>query len=340
MDINEILKLHGKTEKQIAQSKLIKLGDKLFGINKWDFISSYDSETRSSDSGKWYYVLIAENALTDGCNKSEYNKAGYILAIKDMYHENRHVWQHTKAWNDKSDLNPVKQYQQTTNLVRREFLKKYFPSIYYGNYINDPSEADAVKIEISESLAYFENELSEDKLEAEDILYEFMMSEDNMYEELLEPHKSEFKNIYDVLNFFKDHSKTCADKTYSITTDLPSQFKNDPDIDMSFTKKFLNDKEFEEYRKALEECKTGVDQDKVLEQAVIFAYPDIIHKAPLRLRKELANCRRQMEFDTWKPGIHAVPPNRINYSINSHPEEVVLTEMDLAGIPFDSNLIL
>lgn len=337
MKFEEILKTYGKIERETAELKLYVLGNTLFGSNKWKFTPGYDSETSTSDSGKQHYVKIAENALTDGCTDFEYNKAGYVLTVKHMYHESRHIRQHTKAWNNKADLNSIKSYKQTTDLVRREFLKKYFPSIYYNNYFNDPSEIDAVKSEIRDSLNHFEKDPLVDKSEAEDILYKFMMSEDCAYEETLKPYKDKLKNIYDVLQFFEDHAKICADEKYSVTMDIDPIFKNDPDIDMSFTDRFLHDKEFNEYQRALKKCKTGIEQDKVLEQAVIFAYPDIIKKAPLRLRKELLDCKNQMELGTLRPGMHAIHPKHINYSIEnlSPSEEIELTEDDLATIPHD-----
>ena len=342
MKFEEILKTYGKIERETAELKLYVLGNTLFSPNKWKFIPGYDSETSTSDSGKQYYVTIAENALTDGCTDSEYNKAGYVLTMKHMYHESRHVWQHTKAWNNKAGLNSIKSYKQTTDLVRREFLKKYFPSIYYNNYFNDPSEIDAVKSEIRDSLNHFEKDPLVDKSEAEDILYKFMMSEDCVYEETLKPHKDELKDIYDVLHFFNERAETYVNEKYSVTMDIDPIFKNDPDIDMSFTDRFLHDKEFKEYRTALKKCKTGIEQDKILEQAVIFAYPDVIRKAPIRLRKELLDCKNQMELGTLRPGMHAIYPKHINYSIEnfSPSEEIELTENDLVTIPYDHGPVL
>lgn len=342
MELNKILEKHGKIARRKAKNNILTLGNKLFGTENWKFVPGYDSETRSSDSGKWYYVTIAENALTDGCNDSEYNKAGYVFAVKQMHHERRHVWQHTKAWNSKAGLNSMKSYQQTTDLVRREFLKAYFPSIYYNNYLNDPGETDAIISEIKDSLNHFKTDLPEIKSEAENILYEFMMSEDYPQEKILKPHKDKLKNIYDVLHFFEERAKTCGDEKYSVTMDIDPIFKNDPDIDMSFTDRFLHDKEFKEYRTALKKCKTGIEQDKILEQAVIFAYPDVIRKAPIRLRKELLDCKNQMELGTLRPGMHAIYPKHINYSIEnfSPSEEIELTENDLVTIPYDHGPVL
>lgn len=91
MKFEEILKTYGKIEREAAELKLYVLGNTLFGSNKWKFTPGYNSETSTSDSGKQHYVTIAESALMDGCNDSEYNKAGYVLTVRHMYHESRPV---------------------------------------------------------------------------------------------------------------------------------------------------------------------------------------------------------------------------------------------------------
>lgn len=72
--------------------------------------------------GDTYYVYMAKGALSDGCTKSEYNKAAYVLEVKDMFHENEHIWQYTKAWNDKQNMNVIKSYRRITDTVRRMFI--------------------------------------------------------------------------------------------------------------------------------------------------------------------------------------------------------------------------
>ena len=338
MKLNEILTNYNKCDKQNIDIKLDALGNALFGKNKWFFTRSYNSETSTFKSGQLQYVAIGDRPLTDGCNSMEYNKAGYVHIVKDMYHEQSHVLMNTKAWNDRENLNSLKSYKRTTNIVRREFVKSYFPSVYTNNYSNDPSEMDAERYGIRQTLNYFNSDPVVTKSEAEKILYQFMMDENYIHSEIMDPHRDNLKTIYDVLNLFEERANISASSNcdkYNITMDIDPLFKDDPEIDLWATDIFLHDKRFKEYKKAFEKCKTGVEQDKILEQVILALNPNAIKKAPPRLYEELLNCRRQMELDTLKPGMHAVPPKRINYLMHD-TNSLELTEKDLATIPIDS----
>ena len=337
MKFDNIVNVNGKITNEKAISRLSKLGNKLFGNDKWDFINGYDSETSTLSSGKLQYVVIGKNALIDNCDETEFNKAGYVYTVKDMYHEQSHAWINTKAWNDRANLNSVKSFKRTTNIVRREFVKSYFPSVYTNNYSNDPGELDAERYGIRQTLSYFDSDPVVTKSEAEEILYQFMMVDDYIHSEMLDPYRDSLKTIYDVLDLFEERANMSAGPDcdrYDVTMDIDPVFRNDPEIDLQATDMFLHDKRFKEYRKAFEQCKTGMEQDKVLEQVILVMDPDAIKKAPLRLREELSDRRRQMELGTLKPGIHAVSPNRIDYSVHD-TDNLELTEEDLAAIPTD-----
>lgn len=336
MKFDNLLNTYGKENKIICLANLSRLGNKLFEKDKWNFNPySYDSETVTSDSGNWYHVTIGNAALNDNCNDSECNRAAYVLEVKDMYHEKQHVWQNTTAWNDKATLNSVKSHRQTTDIIRREFIKKYFPSVYYNNYSSDPGEMEAESRGIRLALIYFKSDPVISKTEAEDILYQIMMSDDCIHKKILEPDEDRLKSIYDVLDLFEKRAETAASVKYDITMNIPSRFRNDPDIDLSMTDTFLHSRNFKEYRKAFVACRTGIEQDKILEQVILFAHPNAVRKAPLRIRNELSNCRRQMELGTLRPGIHAILPKHINYSVQtiSETEELKLTDEDLTSIP-------
>ena len=339
MKFDEILRKHGQIPRKMAEQNLTRLGNKLFGKSNWEFIDGYDSETVSSKSGKAYKVGIAKNFMTDGCGSSEWNKAGYVLAVKDMYHEYQHVRQNTKAWNDTSDLKVLKSYKKMTNIVRREFIKEFFPSVYYNQYSNNPGEMNSEFNGLSSGLTHFQSDSVVDDVEAGEILYEWTTSEDYVHEELLQSYKEQLRSIHDVFEFFKKRDEACADDLYKVTTDINPMFKDDPDLDLSFTKEFLHDIKFWEYRRALKKCTTGIEQDKILEQAILFAYPDIIKQAPPRLRKELLACKDQMKFGTVRPGSHAVNPKHINYSISENTE-ISLTNNDLTGLSTDTGPVL
>lgn len=337
MKFDEILNVYDKENQQACIVKLSNLGDKLFGKNNWEFIPLYESETNTPPSGKSYYVTIGEIPLTLDCNETEVNKAGYVYIVKDMYHEQSHAWINTKAWNDRANLNSVRSFKQTTNIVRREFVKSYFPSVYTNNYSNDPGEMDAERYGIRQTLSYFDSDPVVTKSEAEEILYQFMMADDYIHSEMLDPYRDSLKTIYDVLDLFEERARISAGPEcdrYNVTMDIDPVFRNDPEIDLQATDMFLHDKRFKEYRKAFEQCETGMEQDKVLEQVILIMDPDAIKKAPPRLREELSDCRRQMELGTLKPGIHAISPNRIDYSVHD-ADNLELTEEDLAAIPTD-----
>lgn len=342
MKFDEILNIHDKENRQTCMIKLSNLGDKLFGENNWEFIPLYESETNTTPSGKSYYITIGEVPLTSDCNKTEVNKAGYVYTVKDMYHEQSHVWINTKAWNDRANLNSVRSYKRTTNIVRREFVKSYFPSVYTNNYSDDPGEMDAERYGIRWALSYFDSDSIVTKSEAEEILYQFMMADDYIHSEMLDLYRDSLKTIYDVLDLFEERASMSAGPDcgkYEVTMDIDPIFRNNMEIDLHTTDMFLHDKKFKEYRKAFDQCNTSMQQDKVLEQAIVAMDPDAVKKAPPRLCEELLNCRRQMELDTLKPGIHAISPNRINYSAHDI-EELELTEEDLATIPADNETML
>lgn len=167
-----------------------------------------------------------------------------------------------------------------------------------------------------------------------------MMSEDCIHKEMLDPYRDKIKTIYDVLDLFEERMKTCANIKYNVTMDINPRIKGDPEVDLTTTDKFLHDDAFKEYRNMLDICKTGAEQDMVLEQFLIAAYPDIIRKAPLRLREEMMECRKHMELDTWRPGLHPVYPKRLNLSVGQASEmgELQLTDDDLATISEDLQL--
>lgn len=342
MKFDDILKTYGKEKRQRVERNLYSLGNKLFGVDKWEFVDGYDSETSVSCSGNQYHVIVGKKALADNCNNEECNKAAYVLAVKDMYHEQRHVWQHTKAWNSKNKIDGLKESDRMTNIVRREFIKGYFPSVYYNNYSNDPSEMDAEAYGIKNTLMYFDSDPILDKNTAENILFQLMMSDDCIHKEMLGEHKDHLKSIYDVIDLFDVRKDEASDIKYLLTTDIPPEFKNEPSIDLKLTHEFLVSKRFREYRKAFDMCRTGIEQDKVLEQAILFEHPDVIRKSPLRLRKELLDCQRQMVSGILKSDCHAISPKHMRYSIPVKPseiEKIELTEEDIADIPMNDSTI-
>lgn len=315
MTFDNILKTYGTESRKLILNDALKLGHKLYGKPNWVFNHSYDSETLTSISGNKCNISIGEKALYDDCNDSECNRAAYVLLIKDMYHEYRHVWHDTTAWNDKAGLNSIASYRQTTDMVRRKFVREYFPSIYENNYSNDPSEMDAEWYGIKMTLTYFESNPIISKPEAEDMLYQLMMADGCVHREMLDQYKDRLGSIHDVLEVFDERRKTAASIPYSVAED-----------------DFLNAGVSKEYRETFDKCKTGIEQDKVLEQAILAVRPENIRKAPLRLRDELVSCMRQMKLDTPGNVPHAVPPKRISYSVPNTSETIEFTEEDVASV--------
>ena len=99
---------------------------------------------------------------------------------------------------DTSRLYPQKLFY----IIRREFIKGYFPSVYTNNYSNDPSEMDAERYGIRYTLAYFESDPIITKTEAEEILYQFAMSEDSIHSDIIDSYRDKLHNIYDILDLF------------------------------------------------------------------------------------------------------------------------------------------
>lgn len=337
MTFDKILEQYGKISKDKALSNLTDFGDHLFGLGNWKFVHEDDSETITSNLDNMYYVTIADNLLYDNCDGLMCNVAGYVYVVKDMYHESEHVWQNTTAWNDKSQLNSVKSFRRTTNVVRREFVSQYFPSAYTNNYSNDPGEMDAERYAFRCALSYFESNPIITKTEAEEILYQFAMSEDNIHSNIIDMHRGRLHNIYDVRDLFDERADTVAAIKYEITENIDRRFI-DFDINLYMTHEFLYSDDFAEYRKAYAKCNTGIEQDKVLEQAIIVSQRGIMRKSPPRLHKELTECRMQMDWNSLRLGLHAVPPKKINYSMQA--DELELTDEDLASIPIDDDLKL
>lgn len=328
MNFDDILKAHGRERRQLVYDRLYMLGNELFKKNKWEFIYSYGSEMVASKSNKDYRAGIAKMPLIYECGPDfdMCNKAGYVSVVQSMYHEKRHINQYIDEWNNPPPLKGIANARRMTNVIRRGFVRDYFPSSYTSNYTNDPGEMDAETYGIEQALEYFKSDPIVTYKEAREILFELMTSETYHSRKIFEEHSP--KSIDDVLDIFKERRDKSVYEKYTITLDVPDTFNDMPINETDMTKEFLELPKFESFRKAFDECKDGLEQDKVLEQAILYKFPDAYKRVP-RIREELLDCKRQMDIRIINRR-KAIPPAKINYA--KAPEELELTDEDVASI--------
>lgn len=347
MKFNEILKIYGQNEQQLIERRLFKLGNKLFS-EKWSIEPIFDSVTDISLSGKHKSTKIANIALIDGCKPYKYNIAGYAYSVKDMFHEYRHVQQYAKEWNiiQKPDITCNSDSKRMTDIVRRKFISFYYPSAYTNNYINDPSEIDAEIYAIEKSLVYFKSDSVIKEEEAKEILFQFMVSDEYYSRKILEKHNP--KSTEDVLKIFKKHQDKTADILYPITMNIPLEFKDCVNEKIDMTGAFLTAPRYEPYRKAFGLCKTGIEQDKILEQTIVMEHPDVIGQVK-RIEQELYACRAQVQMKKTEAYLNhsrdnAILPHEVNYAKSAKQ----LTDMNdvsrftegVVSIPVDDVIVL
>lgn len=337
MKFDEILNKYGKNERLPIYNRLILLGNRLLGKNKWEFDNTYDSETITLPISREYSVKIGENNLTDGCDNDEYNLAGYVQTVLHMFHEERHVQQFIREWNTTSEIKSIKNISRTTDIIRREFISIYFPSLYENIYSDNPSEIDAELYAVRSALGYFRSDPIISEQKAEEALFDLVTSDDYVHKKLLD--RYELRTVDDVISALDTCCDDAINHTYNIVSEKSAVSVNSIDTDTDITDRFLTDPKFRLYRREFYRCENGIQQDKILEQVILFeyGYPDVAKTVP-RLREELRNCDRQMGSYMFKPKTHPIPHKMIKYAKNGSygtDESASFTE-GVAAIPTEN----
>lgn len=303
---------YGKMSRRIAYNNLRQLGNQLFG-NNWKFVNKTGSNTDTDRKEKTYAVEITEKWLTVGCDETECNKAGYVLAVEHMWHEYRHIHQNLVEWNS-PQYKGSPEIEQMTDIIRRCMVENIMGPVYAYNYILDPGEMDAEAYGTKHAVEYLMNEqniLPEE--EAVQILIDIMVSDE--YGHGPELRGYQVKTADDLAASFEDLIDASIHRRYSLE---PHEDERNLEVKKSkndLTDRLLNDPEFESFRNRFEDCTDGKEMDKVMEQVLVSLYPDMEQAVP-RLSHELRDCRRQMKWRslTLRPG--AIPAGEIRYTGN------------------------
>lgn len=306
MKAEKILEKYKKLPIKDVENALTKHADSLFHKN-WCFIPGPISSTTPGINGS-YVVKIGSELTLHKCNEHEANEAGYVMTIQHMYHERQHI-QQIKEQNISVNTKYNKDIDRMTNIVRRNFIQSRYNSAYSYNYEKDPGELDAEVYGLKMAIEYFKTDTLVSSDKANQILFEFMMSDD--YGHKNELNKYNISSIEDMMNAFIDIRDTIVHEIYSIQIYEPSSDEHLVYEDM--TEDFLTLNKFRTHRDEFKKCKDGILQDKILEQTILMEYPDI-SQHPLHLREELETCKRQMDSKLHIPRHHVVPANKIKYA--------------------------
>lgn len=309
MKLDCILEQYNKLSSENVYDSLITLGNSLFKDN-WTFIDGIVSRTAPIIPNKQYDVGIAYDWLIYDCNENEYNCAGYVIIVQQMYHEYRHIQHQTDEWNKTAVMNSIQSVNRMTDIVRRNFIRDHYESAYSYNYAMDPSELDAEVYGLRQAFTYFKSDSLVTQDEAKEILFQLMMSEE--YGHKTELDKYSIKSIDDMMNAFIDLRNTAVHKLYPIIME-PSSIEESTATKYDMTKEFLTSYKYRTHREELKKCTDGREVDKLLEQTIVMKYPDIGESVP-RLRDELNKCRDQMQSRLLTPKHYAVHVSKINYA--------------------------
>lgn len=308
----DLIMSYGKMPRRVAYNNLRQLGNQLFG-NNWKFVNKTGSNTDTDRKEKTYAVEITEKWLTIGCDKTECNRAGYVLAVEHMWHEYRHIHQNMVEWNS-MQYKGSPEAEQMTDIIRRYMVESVLAPVYAYNYVVSPGEMDAEAYGTKHAVEYLMNgQKLIPKEEAVQMLVDIMASEEYGHRPELRGYRIETAD--DLVASFEDLVDACIHRRYLLEPREDGRNLEVRKTDTDITDRFLNDPEFESFRNAFEDCTDGKEMDKVMEQVFVYLYPDIEQAVP-RLSHELRDCRRQMKWRslTLRPG--AIPAEEIRYTGN------------------------
>lgn len=288
MKWKNVLTEHGKYDRKYIENRLNELGSRLF--DNWEFVDSTRGATITDDGyfvtghkdDRFPRVLIGGRHLTFGCGPDEMNRAAYVKAVNQMFHEYRHTTQRAMAFME--DLPD----SRMEDIVRRQFVRIFYGTIYDDSYLTDPGETDVILYSLKETLDYFESDPVITKQEAGDILFGYMTADDSRVRDtVLGPYAPE--SIYDVISAYERINDVACDVKYDFN---PGIFGEEWDM----TDEFIWCPDYERERDAFENAATGREQDRILEGTIVLAHPDVMERIPA-LKKELYMLLRQYHED-------------------------------------------
>ena len=122
--LEEILSKYGTINKKDVRMSLTELADSVLNDN-WDFIDGIESHTKPLISNTTCDVGIGTGALCYNCLSNQCTKAGYVLAVEHIFHEQRHVTQILKEACRKPEVFQTQTSRDMTNLIRRRFISLF-----------------------------------------------------------------------------------------------------------------------------------------------------------------------------------------------------------------------
>ena len=323
--LEEILSKYGTINREDVRMNLTKLANLTLNDN-WDFIDGIESHTTPLISNTACDVGIGTSALCYDCLSNQCTKAGYVLAVEHIFHEQRHVIQVVKEACHGPEIFQTQSSRDMTNLIRRRFVSLFYPFAYLGNYEHDPGEMDAENYALKKTRGLFQTDEFVTAKEADQILYDLMLY---FHPEILSSQQQ--TSIEDIQSVFYDQKRTAVHRPYDIVPkelDFSEELTKNQSSPVNLTDKFLNDPKFETHRKAFYEASDGRMRDKILEQTILLEYPDACRLIP-RLEPELINCMEQMNQRIFTRN-KVIPEQRIQYARNPNANnEDLFTEKEI-----------
>lgn len=350
MTLREIAVSHGRITRITSRPRLLKLGQECIdenikqiqnnAKNGFDDIIIHGQLKHSFNGstnwkGNQIEIHIGIGMAELGCPIYQYTKAGYVFAIHEIFHENRHAQQYAMAWCDKqfiNDRNNPEENEIMKNLLRRQLIMPFFNTAYTTNYKNDPSEMDAEYYALKRDLEYFKNDKDPfvSEKEALQILFEVMASIDYGHYEKFED--KSVRDIQDIIEIFGSERASSVHVGYTVSKSpnfLQGLF---PPSEYDLTLK-MYEPENKPFLDVINAEQDGMIQDKLLEQPIMTYYPDTINLYP-SLYWELRQCSHDLDEIRTKSDKKWVEPDKMHYLILNP------LESSLAALETDKSLKL
>ena len=140
--LDKILLEYGTINRKNADDHLSEVAD--FALNNnWEFIDGIVSHTKPIIFNKLCQVSIGKGAFYYNCLSDQCTKAGYVLAVEHIFHEQCHTIQLTTESCHVPENFQTQSSRDMTNAIRRHFISIFYPFAYRTNYEYDPTEMDA-----------------------------------------------------------------------------------------------------------------------------------------------------------------------------------------------------
>lgn len=187
-----------------------------------------------------------------------------VDCVKVLFHELQHVNQYTSLFQqEKTDAT-------TINMARRDLIAICFPNYYHLNYYHQPCELDAEQHGFTGTVEYFQQhpEYLNNETDVKQTLF-------NMYKNLQPwylPTKyrmPDYNSMVKNLGLLKKLELQANRKFEHIDYDENHATR------YQLAEKVLNNPEYKNYLKAFNEAPNGIEQDKILLQAILREDPNV-----------------------------------------------------------------